>query len=99
MRSFSKVIICNGMSLKVVSKLFLISDLVVSKLQMMQTKPQKNYTLDGSILTGLSIRDMRLFMNVLPLNQLRQKKKTRFRKKWGDTYLVQTSIRWFCHFW
>jgi hypothetical protein len=32
------------------------SDLVVSKLQMMQTKPQKNYTLDGSILTGLSIR-------------------------------------------
>jgi hypothetical protein len=41
--------------------LFLISDLVVSKLQMMQTKPQKNYSLDGSILTGLSIRRYEAF--------------------------------------
>ena len=53
----SKVIICNGNEFKnLYPKIFKESDLEVSKLQMMQTKPQQNYQLDGSILTGLSIR-------------------------------------------
>jgi FAD dependent oxidoreductase TIGR03364 len=58
----SKVIICNGNEFKnLFPKLFNESDLEVSKLQMMQTKPQQNYRLDGSILTGLSIRRYEAF--------------------------------------
>jgi hypothetical protein len=48
-RFSQKVIICNGMSLKFVILFFNESDLVVSKLQMMQTKPQKITLTDGSI--------------------------------------------------
>ena len=53
----SKVIICNGSDFKTLyPQLFATSDLEISKLQMMQTKPQENYKIPGSVLTGLSIR-------------------------------------------
>lgn len=53
-----KTIICNGSEFKTLfPALFMHSDLEVTKLQMMQTRPQNsNYKLPGSILTGLSIR-------------------------------------------
>ena len=57
-----KVIICNGKDFKnLYPEVFQNSDLEVSKLQMMQTKPQSGYTLKGSILTGWSIRRYEAF--------------------------------------
>ncbi|NNE76618.1 MAG: FAD-dependent oxidoreductase, partial [Pricia sp.] len=53
--SASKVLICNGSDFKTLyPQRFAESDMVISKLQMMQTKPQKNYRLPSSVLTGLS---------------------------------------------
>ncbi|PWK22909.1 FAD dependent oxidoreductase TIGR03364 [Maribacter polysiphoniae] len=55
--SAAKVIICNGTDFKTLyPELFNESNLVVSKLQMMQTRPQPNYKLPSSVLTGRSIR-------------------------------------------
>ncbi|MGB5372048.1 MAG: FAD-dependent oxidoreductase, partial [Flavobacteriaceae bacterium] len=60
--SAQKVIICNGSEFKTLyPSLFKESDLEVSKLQMMQTKPQGNFKLQSSILTGLSIRRYEAF--------------------------------------
>ena len=57
-----QVIICNGSDFRSLHpELFLESDLELVKLQMMQTVPQENYTVKGSILTGLSIRRYEAF--------------------------------------
>jgi FAD dependent oxidoreductase TIGR03364 len=80
-----KVIICNGSEFKnLFPTLFNESDLVVSKLQMMQTKPQKNYTLDGSILTGLSIRRYEAFYECPSFKSIKVKEDPdTLEKKWG----------------
>jgi FAD dependent oxidoreductase TIGR03364 len=80
-----KVIICNGSEFKnLFPTLFNESDLVVSKLQMMQTKPQKNYTLDGSILTGLSIRRYEAFYECPSFKSIKVKEDPNtLEKKWG----------------
>jgi hypothetical protein len=58
---FASKVFVNGMSFKsLYPELFNASDLEVSKLQMMQTKPQ-NYTLDGSILRAYLLDDMKHF--------------------------------------
>lgn len=81
----SKAIICNGSDFKTLyPSIFNESDLVVSKLQMMATKPQQNYKLKGSVLTGLSIRRYEAFQEcasygVIKANEL----KDSFEKKWG----------------
>ncbi len=55
--SAAKVIICNGTEFKTLyPTLFHESDLMVSKMQLMQTSPQKHYKLSGSVLAGQSIR-------------------------------------------
>ncbi|MBD0779266.1 TIGR03364 family FAD-dependent oxidoreductase [Maribacter sp. ANRC-HE7] len=60
--SAAKVIICNGTDFKTLyPKLFRESDLVVSKLQMMQTKSQQKYRLPSSIFTGRAIRSYGAF--------------------------------------
>ena len=70
----SKVIICNGNEFKnLYPKIFNESDLEVSKLQMMQTKPQQNYQLDGSILTGLSIRRYEAFYECASFKEIKAK--------------------------
>lgn len=81
----SKVIICNGNEFKnLYPKLFNESDLEVSKLQMMQTKPQKNYKLDGSILTGLSIRRYEAFYECPSFKAIKAKENPdALEKKWG----------------
>lgn len=57
-----KTVICSGNDFKsLYPEVYNKSDLVVSKLQMMQTKPQHNYKLNGSILTGLTIRRYEAF--------------------------------------
>lgn len=58
----SKVILCCGSEFKTLyPDIFAKSDLEVTKLQMLQTKPQPGYELKGSILTGLSIRRYEAF--------------------------------------
>ncbi len=80
-----KVIICNGSEFKYLyPELFFKSDLEVSKLQMLQTKPQINYKLPGSLLTGLSIRRYEAFYECPSFKSIKEKEsKTSLEKKWG----------------
>lgn len=80
-----KVIICNGNDFKYLyPELFFKSDLEVSKLQMLQTKPQINYKLPGSLLTGLSIRRYEAFYECPSFKSIKEKEsKTSLEKKWG----------------
>ncbi|GFD75390.1 oxidase [Tenacibaculum sp. KUL113] len=81
----SKVIICNGSDFKTLyPSIYNESDLIVSKLQMMQTKRQKNYQLDGSILTGLTIRRYEAFEECVSWNAIKAKENPNsFEKKYG----------------
>jgi len=81
----SRVIICNGSDFKTLyPSIYNESDLIVSKLQMMQTKPQKNYQLDGSILTGLTIRRYEAFEECASWNTIKAKEDPNsFEKKYG----------------
>lgn len=81
----SKIIICNGNDFKTLyPSVYNESDLIVSKLQMMQTKPQKNYQLDGSILTGLTIRRYEAFEECASWNAIKAKEDPNsFEKKYG----------------
>jgi FAD dependent oxidoreductase TIGR03364 len=81
----SKVIICNGSDFKTLfPSIFNESDLIVSKLQMMATKPQQNYRLKGSILTGLSIRRYEAFEECASYSVIKaNENKDSLEKKWG----------------
>lgn len=81
----SKVIICNGSDFKTLyPSIYNESDLIVSKLQMMQTKPQKNYQLKGSILTGLTIRRYEAFEECTSWKSIKAKENPdSFEKKYG----------------
>ncbi|GAB3651120.1 TIGR03364 family FAD-dependent oxidoreductase [Echinicola sediminis] len=81
----AKVIICNGKDFKTLyPEVFAHSDLQVSKLQMMQTKPQGGYSLPGSILTGLSIRRYEAFYECPSFKGIKEKEATSsLEKKWG----------------
>ena len=83
--SASKVLICNGNEFKnLFPEVFNTSDLEVSKLQMMQTKPQKNYVLPGSILTGLSIRRYESFYECPSFKAIKARENAdALEKKWG----------------
>ncbi len=79
------VIICNGSDFKTLyPTLFAESDLEVSKLQMLQTRPQKGYELPGSVLTGLSIRRYEAFYECPSFKEIKAKEDVNSReKKWG----------------
>tara|TARA_R110000796_G_scaffold183498_2_gene300006 strand:+ start:82326 stop:83480 length:1155 start_codon:yes stop_codon:yes gene_type:complete len=81
----SKVIICNGSDFQTLyPSVFKDSDLIVSKLQMMSTKKQKNYALKGSILTGLSIRRYEAFEECSSYKSIKEKEdQNSLEKKWG----------------
>ncbi|UNY98499.1 TIGR03364 family FAD-dependent oxidoreductase [Zhouia spongiae] len=81
----SKVIICNGNDFKTLyPEVFNASDLEVCKLQMMQTKPQKNYRLPGSILTGWTIRRYESFSECPSYKEIKAREpETSYQKKWG----------------
>jgi FAD dependent oxidoreductase TIGR03364 len=89
-----KVILCNGSEFKTLfPDLYNNSDLEVSKLQMMQTKPQQNYTLDGSILTGLSIRRYEAFYECPSFKTIKSQEETNcLEKKWGVHILFKQAI-------
>ncbi|SHO62537.1 TIGR03364 family FAD-dependent oxidoreductase [Algoriphagus zhangzhouensis] len=81
-----KVIICNGRDFKTLyPEIFVESDLEVTKLQMMLTKPQsKSYILPGSILTGLSIRRYEAFHECPSFAEIKSREpKDSLEKKWG----------------
>ncbi|RUT72477.1 TIGR03364 family FAD-dependent oxidoreductase [Flavobacterium cupreum] len=81
----SKMIICNGSDFKILyPEIYNNSDLIVSKLQMLQTKPQNNYKLDGSILTGLTIRRYESFEECKSYQSIKAKEDPgSFEKKYG----------------
>lgn len=80
-----KVIICNGNEFKnLYPKLFSESDLEVTKLQMLQTKPQSGYQLPGNILTGWSIRRYEAFTECPSFSEVKsQEDPDSLQKKWG----------------
>ncbi|WP_196909467.1 MULTISPECIES: TIGR03364 family FAD-dependent oxidoreductase [unclassified Aquimarina] len=80
-----KVIICNGNEFKnLYPKLFSESDLEVTKLQMLQTKPQSGYQLPGNILTGWSIRRYEAFTECAAFSGIKsQEDPDSLQKKWG----------------
>ncbi|MCB0585924.1 MAG: TIGR03364 family FAD-dependent oxidoreductase [Phaeodactylibacter sp.] len=52
-----QVVICNGSDFQTLfPDIFYHSDIEVTKLQMLETRPQPSYTLPGNVLTGLTIR-------------------------------------------
>lgn len=81
----SKVILCCGSEFKTLyPDIFAKSDLEVTKLQMLQTKPQPNYQLNGSILTGLSIRRYEAFYECPSFDGIKAKEASdSFEKEWG----------------
>ena len=83
--SGTKVIICNGSDFKnLYPNRFAESDLVVSKLQMMQTKPQPNYKLPSSVLTGLSIRRYEAFSECPSYSVIKARENHEsLERKWG----------------
>lgn len=89
-----KVIICNGSDFKnLYPELFAQSDLEVSKLQMMQTKPQENYTLKGSILTGWSIRRYEAFYECPSYHEIKAKELPDTpQKNWGVHILFKQAL-------
>lgn len=89
-----KVIICNGSEFKTLyPDLFFKSDIEVSKLQMLQTKPQANYKLDGSILTGLSIRRYEAFYECPSFKAIKAKESAdSLEKKWGVHILFKQAM-------
>lgn len=92
--STQKVIICNGSEFKYLyPHLFEESDLIVSKLQMMQTKEQSNYKLPSSVLTGLSIRRYEAFAECPSYETIKANEKPdSFEKKWGVHILFKQAI-------
>lgn len=92
--SSAKVVICNGSEFKTLyPKLFNESDLQVSKIQMMQTKPQGHFVLPSSILTGLSIRRYEAFSECPSYTILKAKENVDSPvKKWGIHILFKQAM-------
>lgn len=90
----SKVIICNGSDFKALyPQVFEKSDIIVSKLQMLQTKPQKKYKLKGSVLTGLTIRRYEAFQECPSYKEIKAKESLdSFEKKYGIHILFKQAL-------
>ncbi|MRX41569.1 TIGR03364 family FAD-dependent oxidoreductase [Flavobacterium sp. LC2016-23] len=90
----SKIIICNGSDFKVLyPEIYNNSDLVVSKLQMLQTKPQPNYKLNGSVLTGLTIRRYESFEECKSYQSIKAKENPdSYEKKYGIHILFKQAL-------
>lgn len=90
----SKMIICSGNDFKILyPEIYNNSDLIVSKLQMLQTKPQNNYKLDGSILTGLTIRRYESFEECPSYQAIKAKENPNsFEKEYGVHILFKQAM-------
>lgn len=90
----SKIIICGGHEFKTLyPTVFNESDLEVSKLQMLQTKPQGIYSLQGNILTGLSIRRYEAFEECASFEKIKSlEDPNSFEKKFGVHILFKQAL-------
>jgi FAD dependent oxidoreductase TIGR03364 len=90
----SKIIICGGHEFKTLyPNVFNESDLVVTKLQMLQTKPQGIYSLQGNILTGLSIRRYESFQECASFDKIKSlEDPNSFEKKYGVHILFKQAL-------
>ncbi|AKP49685.1 TIGR03364 family FAD-dependent oxidoreductase [Cyclobacterium amurskyense] len=91
----SKVLICSGSEFKTLyPAIFAGSDMEISKLQMMQTKPQaKSYQLPGSLLTGRSIRRYEAFQECPSYASIKKKEANdTLEKKWGIHILFKQAM-------
>ena len=88
-----KVILCNGSEFKLLyPELFEKSDLEVTKLQMLQTVPNRGLSVKGNILTGLSIRRYESFQECPSYTAIKQKEDdSALWKKWGVHILFKQS--------
>lgn len=89
-----KIIICGGHEFKTLyPNVFNESDLEVSKLQMLQTKPQGIYSLQGNILTGLSIRRYESFSECSSFQKIKSLEDANsFEKKFGVHILFKQAL-------
>lgn len=89
-----KIIICGGHEFKTLyPNVFNESDLEVSKLQMLQTKPQGIYSLQGNILTGLSIRRYESFRECPSYEKIKSlEEPNSFEKKYGVHILFKQAL-------
>ncbi|MDC8102519.1 TIGR03364 family FAD-dependent oxidoreductase [Chryseobacterium rhizosphaerae] len=92
--SASRIIICGGHEFKTLyPKVFNESDLEVSKLQMLQTKPQGIYSLQGNILTGLSVRRYESFSECPSFQKIKSLEDPHsFEKKYGVHILFKQAL-------
>lgn len=90
----SKVIVCCGSEFKTLfPEVFNQSDLVVTKLQMLQTKSQGDYKLNGSILTGLTIRRYESFEECPSFKAIKAKEDTQsYEKQYGIHILFKQAV-------
>ncbi|CAN1505502.1 DadA Glycine/D-amino acid oxidases (deaminating) [Flavobacteriaceae bacterium] len=90
----SKIIICGGSEFKTLHpSIYENSDLVATKLQMLQTKPQGIYALPSNILTGLTIRRYEAFEECPSYTTIKSKEvSTSFDKKFGIHILFKQSL-------
>lgn len=90
----SKIIICGGHEFKTLyPKVFNDSDLEVSKLQMLQTRPQGIYSLQGNILTGLSVRRYESFSECPSFQKIKALEDPySFEKKYGIHILFKQAL-------
>lgn len=90
----SKIIICGGHEFKTLyPNVFNESDLEVSKLQMLQTKPQGIYSLQGNILTGLSIRRYESFGECPSFQKIKSlEDPNSFEKRYGVHILFKQAL-------
>ncbi|KFF14356.1 oxidase [Chryseobacterium soli] len=90
----SKIIICGGHEFKTLyPAVFNESDLEVTKLQMLQAKPQGIYSLPGNILTGLSIRRYESFQECASYEKIKSlEDPNSFEKKFGVHILFKQAL-------
>ncbi|MBK1894824.1 TIGR03364 family FAD-dependent oxidoreductase [Chryseobacterium paridis] len=90
----AKIIICGGHEFKTLyPNVFNESDLVVTKLQMLQTRPQGIYSLQGNILTGLSIRRYESFQECPSFEGIKAlEDPNSFEKKYGVHILFKQAL-------
>ena len=90
----SKIVIYGGHEFKTLyPNIFNDSDLKVSKLQMLQTKPQGIYSLQGNILTGLSVRRYESFSECPSFQKIKAlEDPNSFEKKYGVHILFKQAL-------
>lgn len=88
-----KLILCNGDEFKLLfNNLFRKSGIVISKLQMLRTVAMPEVTLEGNILTGLTIRRYESFQECKSYSTIQTPEHLEELKKWGIHILFKKAI-------